>query len=131
LPIPHRTHLLPGRLLFFSIFSILFLLISIIFFITELRPPANSGTPEERSQGLDKFLLFALLALSGAGLPSIWATIEVFGPPPDDALALVACCPLDCIHIYTVLAILWRLFGRRSTEVSSVGSSTGDDQQSS
>jgi hypothetical protein len=98
----------------FGIFIIFFLIITIMFFFKEIRSPAHVETPETRSQKQDQILLFILLAMSGVGILSIWATFVFFRPDAGQgAIALVVCIPIDCIYFATALGILARLIFRR------------------
>jgi len=103
-----------GDFIVFGIFIICFLLITIMFFFKEIHSSARVETPETRSQKQDKILLFILLAMSGVGILSIWATIVFFRPDAGQgAIALVVCIPIDCIYVATALGILARLIFRR------------------
>jgi hypothetical protein len=99
-------------------FGLLFILILILFSIKEIRNYPNSTL-----QRWDKILLFILLAFSGAGLPSIWITIDslfIHRPKPGDLGILgvvIIVIPVAIAYCILVCGVLLR-FSRQSKEVS-------------
>jgi hypothetical protein len=119
-----------GVFIVFGIFTIFFLLITIMFYFTEIRRSAGLETPETWPQKLDKILLFILLAMSGVGIVSIWGTITLFRPDAGQgAIALLVCIPIDCIYVAAAIGILSTLLIRGVRKVTPIEHSTEDNQQ--
>jgi hypothetical protein len=110
-------------------FVLLFVVIFLVFVNAELasRDPENQ---DAKLQERDKKWLFALLALSGVGLPVIYVTIYFLSSGVGDSsyIILFFTCPIAIIYLIFAFAALLKVFSNRSNEILAGVTKSSDEE---